>query len=211
MSLLNFIGIKNNKINTVPFSWGVIDNIFCSSKKANDLYSIFPKKGFNYVEKSDSHKNYSMYNLEVVKNNKIIIENMNFIDNEWKNLILDILSIEYKNLMEEYSSVSLDNTSIDIIFWKYDNGCWLDSHLDKESKILTHILYFNKSWNKNYGGNLLILNSDNIDDIYEKVPPTLNTSGVICRGKNSWHAVEKVKVSNLIERQSLQIIFHKEI
>lgn len=209
MTLLNFNATKNNSINTVPFSWGIIDNIFCSSEKAEKFHSIFPQKGFDHVEKSDSFKKYSMYNLEVVINNKIISEKINLINSEWKKLIYDILSGEYKKMMEEYSGISLDNTSIDIIFWKYDNGCWLDSHLDKESKILTHILYFNKSWNKNHGGNLLILNSDNIEDVYETVPPILNTSGVICRGDNSWHAVEKVTESNLIERQSLQIIFHK--
>jgi hypothetical protein len=60
-------------------------------------------------------------------------------------------------------------------------------HTDSETKIITVLLYMNPSWEKNQGGRLRVLNSNNIDDIKTEISPDVGTLLVFKRSDNSWH------------------------
>jgi hypothetical protein len=51
-------------------------------------------------------------------------------------------------------------------------------------------------------------NSKDINDIAYKVPSEINSSAIIYRDENSWHAVEKVSELAKDFRKSLQVVFY---
>ncbi|MGE7308092.1 2OG-Fe(II) oxygenase [Priestia megaterium] len=209
MKLLNIKLFEGNNIETIPFKWGSINDSFISKDIALQLCLKFPANNFKHTIKNDSNKNYNMYNLQLVKNSEIISTNSEIIDDIWTNFAKELLSDSYRNTLEKYVGESLSNLKMDIIFWRYEKGCWLDAHLDKEEKLVTQIFYFNEHWEDNWGGHLLVLNSENLNDIAHKVSSKVNSSAIIYRDENSWHAVEEVSNLALESRKSLQVIFYK--
>ena len=61
----------------------------------------------------------------------------------------------------------------------YGPGAWLGPHLDLKDKIVTHVLYFNQTWNQADGGCLNILNSAEMNDIVATVRPIVGNSSVL--------------------------------
>ena len=59
-------------------------------------------------------------------------------------------------------------------------------HTDSSSKIITVLLYMNPVW-ESQGGRLRVLNSTNIDDIKNEVPPDVGTLLVFRRCDHSYH------------------------
>ncbi len=60
-------------------------------------------------------------------------------------------------------------------------------HTDTESKILSLLLYMNRSWEENEGGRLRLLRSKNIDDVAMEVPPASGALLVFRRSDHSFH------------------------
>ncbi len=73
-------------------------------------------------------------------------------------------------------------------FPKNYNG--LPPHTDAdEDRDLAMIIYLNTEWNKNDGGELVIMSSEY--SIVSEVEPTLNKMVCLHLNKNAWHAVNK--------------------
>ncbi|MDZ4481529.1 2OG-Fe(II) oxygenase [Bacillus cereus] len=209
MRFLNINSFTENTIETIPFKWGSINDSFTSKELALQLCAKFPKKNFTHSMKESSDKMYNMYNLPLITNNNIMISNQDNIDNAWLELAKELLSDTYREALGEFVGESLKSLKMDAIFWEYKKECWLDAHLDKKEKLVTQIFYFNEKWEDDWGGHLLILNSKNIKDLSHKMASFSNSSAIIYRDENSWHAVEKVSNTALESRKSLQVIFYK--
>jgi hypothetical protein len=59
-------------------------------------------------------------------------------------------------------------------------------HVDSKSKLITVLLYLNGQWDST-GGRLRILNSPNIDDYADEVPPQEGTLLAFRNGPTAWH------------------------
>ncbi|MBI1216271.1 MAG: 2OG-Fe(II) oxygenase [Alphaproteobacteria bacterium] len=59
-------------------------------------------------------------------------------------------------------------------------------HTDSVSKIITVLLYMNPAW-ENGGGRLRVLNSENLEDYAEEIPPMVGSLLVFRRADNSFH------------------------
>jgi Rps23 Pro-64 3,4-dihydroxylase Tpa1-like proline 4-hydroxylase len=91
----------------------------------------------------------------------------------------------------------------------YGPGCSLGAHRDLPEKIVTHVLYFNHSWNPQDGGCLRILRSSDVCDAAAEVLPITGNSAVIVRSETSWHAVSHVVNNAASSRRSVTVTFFR--
>ncbi|MEH2180414.1 2OG-Fe(II) oxygenase family protein [Nostoc sp.] len=96
-----------------------------------------------------------------------------------------------------------------IYLFRYQIGNFSLLHVDAEPIRLVQIFYFNREWNSNWGGGLRILKSQQAEDVYQEVPPLLNTSVVLIRSDNSWHSVTPVSKEATQSRLTLKVAFLK--
>lgn len=78
---------------------------------------------------------------------------------------------------------------------------------DHRDKIVTHVIYFNESWNDEDGGCLTILRSSDEQDVAMTVSPLVGNSAVLVRSDDSWHAVSHVAKRCRVSRRSLTATF----
>jgi SM-20-related protein len=97
---------------------------------------------------------------------------------------------------------------LEVNIFHYPLGGLLGAHADLTDKIVTHVLYFNRSWNDKDGGCLTILQSPDPSDIVTTVSPVVGNSAVLVRSDNSWHAVAPVVKSCRLSRRSLTATFY---
>src|SRR5947207_9282972 len=74
----------------------------------------------------------------------------------------------------------------------YGPGAWLGPHLDLKDKIVTHVFYFNESWDAENGGCLNILRSRDMADTFAEIAPIIGNSSVLVRSENLWHSLTRV-------------------
>jgi len=110
--------------------------------------------------------------------------------------------------MSQLIDYDLMTVPLEVNTFHYGPGASLGPHLDLKTKIVTHVLYFNKTWDMNDGGYLKILNSKRPNDIFKTISPIIGNSAIIVRSEKSWHAVEKVVDGCQWSRRSLTATFY---
>ena len=81
--------------------------------------------------------------------------------------------------------------------------------VDLPEKLVTHVLYFNRSWKRAHGGCLSILRSDDPTDLAAEILPIVGNSSVIVRSEDSWHAVSRVVNESASSRRSVTVTFYR--
>ncbi|WP_447801677.1 2OG-Fe(II) oxygenase [Pseudomonas kilonensis] len=76
-------------------------------------------------------------------------------------------------------------------------------------KLVTHILYFNESWDRNDGGCLNILHRNDPTAVAAEIEPLVGNSAILVRSDNSWHAVTPVVGGCHSSRRSLTATFYR--
>ena len=83
--------------------------------------------------------------------------------------------------------------NLDISISLYNKGCFLNDHIDGKSPVKNYasmLVYLNKDWNAEDGGNLILRGSDGID---YKVIPEFGTVAIIdLQNFDIYHQVEQV-------------------
>ncbi len=104
-----------------------------------------------------------------------------------------------KYLYDIDDSVDLN---LDISISLYNKGCFLDDHIDGKSPVKNYasmLVYLNKDWKAEDGGNLILRGDDNID---YKVVPEFGTVAIIdLQNFDIYHQVEEV--INDVERYTI--------
>lgn len=190
----------------VPFDYYHLSETF-SPEYGSSLREAFPATGFTKVSSGDPRKTYSMWVRQL---HPAPPEPQDDLPAPWRAFLAEVTGPSYRRRLAELTGLPLDSCQVEVNLWKYPPDCWLDPHVDKENKLVTHVLYFNEPWPVTWGGNLLILGSDATDDVVRRVPPLHNTSVLLVRGENSWHAVESAGPENPgAVRLSAQVIFSR--
>lgn len=193
-----------------PLTWGIISNIF-SPDLQNDLVKFYPKEGFNQCVRNEGpQKHYSFGLLNAVLKNQILDDIFHKLDECWIKIIYSLLSEEYKKSISDKLDINLNNTTVNIGFYKFDKNDWVSPHVDNEDKVLTQIFYFNQFWDINWGGHLKILGAQDPDNVLFLLPPLSNFSALIARSERAWHMVTPVTENAQACRLSMQLEFIKE-
>ncbi|GGM48723.1 hypothetical protein GCM10012275_19590 [Longimycelium tulufanense] len=199
-----FVSLANAKPESVPFPWYDVPDPFPSAV-ATQLRDVFPRDGFARVSRSAPDKSYDMW---VRTLHPEADGTASDIPGLWRDFVDYVVGDQYRDALSALTGFPLRSAPVEVNLWRYGAGCWLDPHVDKPEKLVTHIIYFNEDWLPEDGGHLVLLGSADASDVVRRVTPACNTGVILPRAGNSWHAVERAEGAR--ERLSAQVIFYHD-
>ena len=206
--MIDLTQFKQQKLSTEPYRWALVDRLF-SRADARALVETFPRDHFKTVKGYDGEKGYEYEARSLVHMGADEPTQAESLSIAWRRLAGELLSPAYRDAMSEFTGVDLSDLPLEANAFHYGRSAWLGPHVDLEDKIVTHVLYFNESWNEQDGGCLTILGSGDMDHVVKTIPPVIGNSAVLVRSQNSWHAVTRVVETSRVSRRSVAITFYR--
>ncbi len=175
--MIDFNRIIHHKLNTSPYQWAMIDNLF-SIADAKELASTFPRDNFKTVAGYDGEKGYEYEARSLVQMGTSMVSQAHYLSQSWQQLAQDLISNEYRSAISQLTGLNLLTVPIEINVFHYGQGSRLGAHVDLKDKIVTHILYFNAVWEMEDGGCLAILRSQDMSDVVSTILPVVGNSSI---------------------------------
>lgn len=199
--------IARHRLETDPYEWAVIDGLF-SPGNAEALAATFPCDHFKLVAGYGGEKDYEYEARALIGMGAETISYPDELSAAWRGLARDFLSPAYRAAIASLSGCDLTDALLEVNVFHYGAGASLGPHADLPDKIVTHVLYFNRSWKQVDGGCLTILGSADPKDMVTEVAPVVGTSALLVRSNRSWHAVSRVAGRCHLSRRSLTATFY---
>jgi Rps23 Pro-64 3,4-dihydroxylase Tpa1-like proline 4-hydroxylase len=206
--MLNLHRIAQQKLETEPYQWALIDQLF-SIEDAATLAASFPRDKFKKVKGYDGEKSYEYMSRSLVHMGASVPTDAEGLSPAWRALAGDLLSAEYHSALQKITGVDLSSAPMEVNVIHYGPGAFMGPHVDLKAKIMTHVLYFNETWDQQQGGCIHILKSSNPANVLTQVLPVVGNSVLLVRSKKSWHSVSRVAEGCSTSRRSLNVIFHR--
>lgn len=194
--MLNLEAIRNGVMQEYPYNWIFFDNLISQTqlielRNSFPLIEIFPKR-----EKPHHRPAIIVYDeaeeFADEHTKKILYYPSKSLSNIWQALVEELHSSAYRASIAKLTRLNLEQQLIRVSLSRLDpivNG----SHSDSEGITLTHLLYFGREdWKTEWGGCLQILLNEQLESIFQEIPPRNGMSIVIVRSENSWHNVSPV-------------------
>jgi len=191
-----------------PFSWAEIGSLY-SVEDAAALAGSFPHDHFKTVSGYGGEKNYDYEARALVAMGTPTIAFPEELSEAWLSLAQDLGSADYREAMSQLTGIDLRTVPMEVNVFHYGPGASLGAHPDLPDKLVTHILYFNESWDRNDGGCLNILHSNDPTAVAAEIEPLVGNSAILVRSDNSWHAVTPVVNGCNSSRRSLTATFYR--
>lgn len=207
--MIHFSQISNHKLETQPFAWAAIDHLF-SPEDAAALATTYPRDHFKTLKSYGGEKDYEYEARSLIHMGAHAASFPEELSQAWLSLARDFLSPGYRAAMSKLTGYDLTNAPFEVNVFHYGPGANLGPHPDLADKLVTNVLYFNRTWNRKDGGCLNILRSPDPNDIADTVDPIVGNSVVLVRSDNSWHAVSRVVNESKLSRRSLTATFYRE-
>ena len=205
--MIKFARIEKQTLDTEPFEWTFVNDLF-STQDATSLVDTFPRHNWKSVKGSDGERAWEYQACALVPlgaNAPCAPENLS---GHWRQLAEDLLSPTYRMAMSRLTGRDLMTAPMEAYICHYPAGSFQEPHRDLREKIVTHVLYFNRSWNKADGGCLNILRSRDMSDVAAEIVPIIGNSAVLVRSDKSWHSVSRVVQGCPRSRRSMNVIFY---
>lgn len=206
--MIDLTQIARHTLQTQPFAWAEIGNLY-SPKDAAALAATFPRDHFKTVVGYGGEKDYEYEARELTPMGEIAVSHSAELSEAWLNLAHDLLSPAYRAAMSLLTGRDLTIVPMEINVFHYGPRACLGPHADLPDKLVTHVLYFNESWDRRQGGCLNILSSADQTDIAAEIEPIVGNSAVLVRSDNSWHAVSRVVDECRLSRRSMTVTFYQ--
>jgi hypothetical protein len=204
--MIDLTQIARHTLQTEPYAWAEIGNLF-SPKDAAALATTFPRDHFKTVVGYDGENDYEYEARALVAMAANAISHPEGLSQAWLSLAYDLISPAYRICMSSLTGCDLTTVPMEVNVFHYGPGARLGPHVDLKDKIVTHVLYFNRSWNGDDGGCLTILRSAGPTDVAAEIAPIVGNSSVVVRSEKSWHAVSRVVNGCRLSRRSLTSTF----
>ena len=195
------IDLKVTKFNS-PYNWVNITDLF-TPEDGKLLAEDYPTDNYRTIT-ANSNRQYN-YDVRALVSFKGKVENS---PNIWNRLGEYLVSQEYKNFILQSTDIDVAGLPVEANIYKYAKNCFMDAHTDLDTKVLTHVIYFNNQWDENNGGCLNILKSKDIKDVTNKITPVIGNAVILIRSNNSWHSVEQTTCDK--SRRSVTVTFYKK-
>jgi Rps23 Pro-64 3,4-dihydroxylase Tpa1-like proline 4-hydroxylase len=205
--MINLNRIATHPLQTEPYRWAVIDGLF-SPEDAAALAATFPRDHFKRLADYGGEKDFEYESRALIGMGEDSISRPDELSEAWRSLAKDFLSTGYRAAMSSLTGLDLSTAPLEVNVFHYPPGGSLGAHPDLRDKIVTHVLYFNDTWNDADGGCLTILRSSDPSHVVKAVSPIAGNSAVLVRSDNSWHAVSPVVKSCRLSRRSLTATFY---
>jgi SM-20-related protein len=199
--------IANYNLSHEPYDWAFIDNLY-TPQDAADLAATYPTDHFKTVNGYDGEKGYSYESRSLIGMGSKTVSYPQGLSAAWRQLAEDLLGPNYRVAMSKLTGRDLSSLLIEVNVFHFGPGAWLGPHVDLKDKVVTHVLYFNATWERSEGGCLAILRSPDLEDEVAEVLPTVGNSSVIVRSDKSWHAVKRVPKHCHQSRRSVTVTFY---
>jgi Rps23 Pro-64 3,4-dihydroxylase Tpa1-like proline 4-hydroxylase len=206
--MIDLTQIARHALQTRPYSWATVHNLF-STVDAAALADSFPSDHFKTVASYGGDKDYEYEARALIAMGADTVSHPQELSNAWLSYTHDLLSRAYRVSMSLLTKCDLTTAPMEVNVFHYGPGACLGPHPDLQDKLVTHVLYFNRVWNREDGGCLRILNSADPSDIAAEIAPNVGNSVVLVRSENSWHAVSRVVNGCRRSRRSLTVTFYR--
>ena len=205
--ILNLRRIAQHRMETEPYQWAFINELF-SAEDAALLAASFPHDKFKKVKGYDGEKGYEYMSRSLIHMGAAGPSYPEGLGAAWQALAGDLLSQEYRSALGAITGRDLRLAPMEVNVVHYGPGAFMGPHLDLKEKLVTHVLYFNASWVPQHGGCINILRSSNPADVRAEVLPVVGNSVLLVRSNQSWHSVSRVAKDCQTSRRSINVIFH---
>jgi SM-20-related protein len=206
--MMDLTQIARQALQTRPYSWATVDNLF-SPIDAAALADSFPSDHFKTVASHGGEKEYQYEARALIAMGAETVSHPEEMSVEWLSQTHALLSPAYRDAMSLLTKCDLTTAPMEVNVFHYGPGACLGPHPDLPDKLVTHVLYFNQVWNREDGGCLTVLNSADPSDIAAEIAPIIGNSVVLVRSDNSWHAVSRVVKGCRRSRRSLTVTFYR--
>jgi len=206
--MINLSQIAGGTLQTRPFCWAVVDNLF-SPRDAAALSASFPRDHFKTVAGYGGEKDYEYEARALIGLGADTISYPQALSSSWLSLAHDFLSPRYREAVSMLTKCDLATTPMEVNVFHYGPGGSLGPHADLPDKLVTHVLYFNQLWDREDGGYLKVLHSADPVNAAAEIAPFVGNSCVLVRSENSWHTVERVVDGCRRSRRSLTVTFYR--
>lgn len=200
--------ISRQILETEPYAWAAIDELF-APEDAAVLAATFPRDHFKTVSGYGGEKDYEYESRSLIGMGEQKISYPEELSDAWLRLARDLLSPAYRTVMSLLAACDLTTVPMEVNVLHYGAGGLQGPHPDLREKLVTHVLYFNKSWDRTNGGCLNILRSSDPVDVAAEIEPIVGNSAVLVRSNNSWHAVSRVADSCPWSRRCATVTFYR--
>lgn len=200
--------IMSHSLASEPYHWAFVDRIFAPAD-ADALASTFPRDHFKTVKGYDGEKGYEYEARSLIAMGADVATFADALSPAWRSLAEALVSPAYRKVMSQLTGLALETLPIEVNLFHYGRSAWLGPHVDLEDKIVTHVFYFNETWNESDGGCLAILSGGDMGQAVKIIPPVVGNSAVLVRSTNSWHAVTRVRDDCRMSRRSLALTFYR--
>jgi len=205
--MLNCRQLEEGSLQQDPFEWAFVDRLFTTADAAA-IAGSYPMDHFKTVRGNDGEKGYEYDVRSLIHMGAQSASKAEHLAPAWQQLATDLLSEEYRGAMSRLTNHDLKDLVIEANVFHYGPNDWMGPHLDLKEKVITHVLYFNDSWNPADGGCLNILRSSTPSDVHTEVPPIVGNSVVLVRSEKSWHSVSRNVGASGRSRRSMTVTFY---
>lgn len=199
--------IRRHRLETDPYQWAAINDLFMAADAAR-LAAAYPCDHFKLVAAYGGEKDYQYEARSLIGMDADVITHPEDLSDAWRALALDLLSPGYRAAMTTLTGRDLMQAPMEVNVFHYGPGGSLGAHRDLPEKLVTHVFYFNRSWNRTAGGCLCILRSADPSSLVAEIAPLVGNSSVIVRSESSWHAVSRVVDDAACSRRSMTVTFY---
>jgi hypothetical protein len=206
--VIDFTRIEQAVLATQPYEWASVGDLFSPAGSAA-LASSFPRDHFKTVKGYDGEKGYEYEARALIGMGAGVPSRPEALSDAWRLLAADLLSPAYRAAVSRLVGRDLGSLPIEVNVFHYGARAWLGPHVDLRDKLITHVLYFNESWDENDGGCLNILRSSDMSDAVASVAPVVGNSVLLVRSEKSWHAVSPVADRCHRSRLSMTVTFYR--
>lgn len=205
--MIDLTRIGRQSLSTQPYEWAFVDGLF-DGRDAAELVASFPCDNYKTVSGYDGEKGYEYEARSLVGMGASVPSHAENLSPAWRQLAEDLLSPAYRAAIARLSGRDLDSLAMEANIFHYGPGAWLGPHVDLKEKVVTHVFYFNETWNIEDGGCLTVLRSSNMKDEAASVAPVVGSSVLLVRSEKSWHAVSPVAEGCTRSRRSMAVTFY---
>lgn len=200
--------IADGTLQITPYQWATVSDLF-SPHDAAALAVSFPRDHYKLVSGYGGEKDYEYEARALIGMGATTVAYREYLSEAWQRLADDFLSPDYRAAVGQLTGIELSTAPLEVNVFHYGPGASLGAHTDLPDKVVTHVLYFNESWDVENGGCLTVLRSKDRASAVAVIPPIVGNSAVLVRSAQSWHAVSPVVPQCRLSRRSLTATFYQ--
>lgn len=210
MTLVNLEAIRTAKVADTPYPYAVLTDSFVDRETTMALSDEFLSGGFRYDVRESNEgggKRYRSHNYQLIDFGRPEEENIARLTGRWRHVLDDITADSYRTAVATATGADLTGTVLDVRLVRYARDCWIEPHVDRPDKVVTHLFYLNRGWQEEWAGALRILRSSDMESYECQVFPHAGNSVLMVRTDDAWHGVPPVRSSDDHDRKTLLVHF----